>query len=1183
MSDRSRTQSWLGRLVGRAGDEHLPPWRNVSGQSVQATALEALLRTATLEAEAICCGPDVPLHAPESRNVFGVRVATRCPGSAADTVVFAGGMALAGLRVSAVTPFSAGLSSRIRGLADQRTPLVVCVIVQGEDDLDALAGTGIPVAVCQDGAHAVDLALVARRLAESAITPVVVALEPETAREVGTWLLPPEGLVRDLLGSPSDAIEPPTQAQKMLFGESRRRVPRWFDPDRPVLLGAAMPEELRASAEAGRWLYFDADLMAHLDAAGAAFTRFTGREIPAVVLAGTAGSRTVLVAEGRAAAEASRAPSDAAVVGITWRSPFPEDPLRRALARAERVTVLVRPPLRGADTPALARAVRGALPSAAAAPGVAVSGRYDAATVAALLSRQIAPSEGLLWAVPAGVATASSSPRRESLLQRLRRDVPASGSALVTAVSTGSADAPPVESFSSSPPLAVRRMGKLGSTYENVARFWGESAEPLAHREPAAFAPDPYLALGAVPPYTAAFLPSTPRPTMIPVLDPERCTACGNCWTSCPDAAIPVVAGGTAAFLEAAARPGAAANESAAGAQARLRRSFKPVAQKADDILSKAGARRLDSGTLREAWSWYAHRGIADPAEREALGAAFEQIALRVDEFPLVRSDELAPDEKSPAGVLLLGFDPRACRGCGICAAECPERAIAMLPRTPEREESARRTVEFWEEVPDTPGPVVHRAEENPRLGPLAAALLTRHAAFAVVGGGEGEAGSGTRLAARQALAVVEAERQKATVVRIEHLTRLEEALRAAVREALADAVNPTDLTKLDDALRGASAKNAPTADLLARMEQAGERPAVDTQRMQRLASAAIEVGALRRVLREGEYGTGRARFGLVVVPAGLPWASHYPANPFGAPAMVASAATASTAALGLIETLVARAVDEARIVRRARLVLEHPSDDPTRQRDIEALAWSALDDDEATACAPVLVLAARSGIHASSLDDMLGTLACDLPVKIVLLDDGPPMAPGGDPVLPALARRRGHVVSTSVAHAAHLAEAVATAVRARVPALVRVLAPSPDEAHGLAADATVSRARDAVGARVAPLVRYDPTAGESFRSRLSLAGNPEPGSLWAADDTGQPRTPGRLAPGGGDAEALDREVAGRWNTLREWAGIATETATPPAVEVKVVEVPVPTPSLNAAWLRQRLLELAGYSKGDRS
>ena len=189
------------------------------------------------------------------------------------------------------------------------------------------------------------------------------------------------------------------------------------------------------------------------------------------------------------------------------------------------------------------------------------------------------------------------------------------------------------------------------------------------------------------------------------------------------------------------------------------------------------------------------------------------------------------------------------------------------------------------------------------------------------------------------------------------------------------------------------------------------------------------------------------------------------------------------------------------------------------------------------------------------------------------------------------------------MAHGAHLAESVSAAVRARVPAFVRVLAPTPSSL-GSAPDATVSRTRDAVRARIAPLVRYDPSGDVAFGLRLSLDGNPEPESPWVSDESGTPWTPARWEEQPRDAEAVDREIARRWATLREWAGLANPFVEPlrerirqelhdeharalAAVREEAAaersEARSAKASLDASWLKQRLLELAGYGKAGRS
>ena len=87
-------------------------------------------------------------------------------------------------------------------------------------------------------------------------------------------------------------------------------------------------------------------------------------------------------------------------------------------------------------------------------------------------------------------------------------------------------------------PVIVRRFETTGSTYDNVARFWGELAQPRSGGETGDPVPDPYLALGAVPACTATFHDMTGRREKAPVINPLLCTGCEICAQVCPQQAI---------------------------------------------------------------------------------------------------------------------------------------------------------------------------------------------------------------------------------------------------------------------------------------------------------------------------------------------------------------------------------------------------------------------------------------------------------------------------------------------------------------------------------------------------------------------------------------------------------------------------------------------------------------------
>jgi len=217
--------------------------------------------------------------------------------------------------------------------------------------------------------------------------------------------------------------------------------------------------------------------------------------------------------------------------------------------------------------------------------------------------------------------------------------------------------------------------------------------------------------------------------------------------------------------------------------------------------------------------------------------------------------------------------------------------------------------------------------------------------------------------------------------------------------------------------------------------------------------------------------------------------------------------------AIGLLRGLLAERVDEARLIRRADLLLEAPADLVARDRDLDALTWRDLTSEELSLCPPILVLGGPDGLAGEELAGLSRLLSCGLPVKVVLLDSCDLPVRGADPVLLALAHRNAFVLSGSVAHPDHLFEGVTAALRFSGPALISIHAPRPGR-HGFAEEATVERARLAVGARVHPLLRYDPAAEGAFGLRLSLAGNPETERPWAAGETQGPLTPAHWAAG---------------------------------------------------------------------
>jgi pyruvate-ferredoxin/flavodoxin oxidoreductase len=702
---------------------------------------------------------------------------------------------------------------------------------------------------------------------------------------------------------------------------------------------------------------------------------------------------------------------------------------------------------------------------------------------------------------------------RELLLFAVAPEFAAAMAALATCLREGSDAArargtlreipasPPAAAADRAVPALLRRIPRARPTHDSLPRFWGEVVQPRQVGGDDGVA-DPLTASGAVPAAASALQPASAA-TTLPAFDPAACSGCGRCWSACPDSAIGATALGAEALLSEASR---IAGTTGAAADA-LRRSHKHLAERLTRKLTTGDAAHahVAGDDWREAWSWLRERLKLDEEAAAASDLAIAATLAVIENLEPVASEPLfgAP-EQAAAGdgaLLVLAIDPDACLGCGLCSAHCPDGALADAERTPERVAEAERRWRTWEGLPDTPGAVVARASAHPDVGPLAGVLLSRHCGRAQLGGGDGEPGSGERLAGRLVTALIEHAAQRRAAELARRLAEAREQLEQKVREGLGEGLTATDFETLQAALGSTGGGRGDLSDFAHRLDALGSRARFDRRALQRTAELANNLARRHRDLVHGCDGLGRARFGVVVARGGAAdWAARYPGHPWFAPLTLAPTAEGVELARGIAHGLVAEHLAALRDLRRAAVELEAPPDLAARLDSIDALAWEDLAAEERAACPPLLLLGDDRALLAEGFEAFTRLLASELPVKVLLLDGRGRLAPGPEPALVAMAHRRAFVLAASPAHPTHLARGVADAMTWPGPALLHLYAASPRR-HGFASNATLERSRLAVESRAHVLLRYDPAAAGVFGLRASLDGNPAPEEIWGEID----------------------------------------------------------------------------------
>ena len=290
------------------------------------------------------------------------------------------GLALAGRRATAFLSGTdiAATQDLLNSAAGKHAPLILhletralaahgATLGSGHESVHLSADAGFFMLFAANVQEAVDFTYIARRVTEESLVPGMVVMDGEqTALAVQDARLLSPDQVSGFLGSAREQIESPTAAQKLLFGETRRRVPAWHDLDEPALTGALFDKDSFALGAVARGPFFDAFVEESLDNSFEQFARRTGRHHEAISRYRLDDAKTVWLAQG-SAIETARVAADrlrkehnikVGVLGIHVLRPFPAATINEALSGCDQVLVLERMDAPLSGEPPLSREVR---------------------------------------------------------------------------------------------------------------------------------------------------------------------------------------------------------------------------------------------------------------------------------------------------------------------------------------------------------------------------------------------------------------------------------------------------------------------------------------------------------------------------------------------------------------------------------------------------------------------------------------------------------------------------------------------------------------------------------------------------------------------------------------------------------------------------------------------------------
>ncbi len=679
----------------------------------------------------------------------------------------------------------------------------------------------------------------------------------------------------------------------------------------------------------------------------------------------------------------------------------------------------------------------------------------------------------------------------------------------------GAPAAPPV-------PVPVRALPAGKAPLSDIQRFWSDTGSLYVRGMGNDNLADPFMALSVVPASTALFRDMSGIRYGHPAWLPENCTACGRCWTVCPDTAIPGLVNSLSEIFNTAIN-----RVFKAGHQpARLQRVVGQVETRVRKAFDAAGAGTAARGLITEAIEAQL-AATTDAGERAELATEFGWLEAALGDFQwaLTRPFYTQRESKSPGsgGLLSVTINPETCKGCAECVAVCEDGALQQVPQTEKSLETLRKRWEVWRDLPTTADEFIRIEDLEQAIGVLDNILLKKEVYLPFTSGDGACLGCSEKTVMRLFTATVEALMQPRVKAHVARLDGLIEALGRRVREAL---VSGLDISHLDVPSGDGEARLS-VAELVRHASETDPgASSVDRAWLARVSTLIRELEALRWRYTEGTTGRGRAAMGILnATGCSSVWGSTFPYNPYPFPWANHLFQDSPSLAMGVFEGHMTKMAAGFRSVREAEIELAGEQASAADRAALENFDWRQFSDEEYALCPPVVTVGGDGAMYDIGFQNLSRMLMSGKPIKVLVLDTQVYSNTGGQACtsgyfgqvsdmatfgkasrgkkeirkelgLLGIMHRTSYVMQSSIAQPSHMIEGFIEGLNSRRPALFTCYTSCQPE-HGIADDAGYSQAKLAVESRAFPLFRYAPDRGSTLADGLELGGNPAPDEDW--------------------------------------------------------------------------------------
>ncbi len=673
-------------------------------------------------------------------------------------------------------------------------------------------------------------------------------------------------------------------------------------------------------------------------------------------------------------------------------------------------------------------------------------------------------------------------------------------------------------------PIMLKRQPEGRGGAADIHRFWEATGSFYSTGKGSDNLVDPFIGMAMIPAVTGVFRDMTQIRFEHPEWIAENCTACGNCYTECPDSAIPGLVSDVADVLNAAVQ-----EIELGGRPTRfLRKASRTIEKKLKGMLDKDGVNV--AALFNQAIE---HTLAEDPAqgeERERLVVEFDLLKGAIGDFKFATTKPYWTNREKKAkgsgGLFSITVNPYTCKGCALCVEVCEDDALKMVTQTAGSIETLRRDWNFWLDLPSTPAKFNRIDDLDEKIGPLETLLLDKHNYSSMACGDGACLGCGEKSAIHLLTGTVTALMQPRVAAYVEKIDGLIVALEKHIRMKLTESVDFTDTDAVLTAVAARQGEDLTLASLSASLLQKKTAEPIDPQWLKWVTQLLEKLKDLRWRYVEGPTGRGRAEMGVAnSTGCTSVWASTYPYNPYPFPWTSHLFQDSPSVAMGLFEGHMAKMAEGFKAVRQAEIELAGGYSAAEQGAFFTHFSWAQFTDEEWRLCPPVVSIGGDGAMYDIGFQNLSRALMAGKPIKVLVVDTQVYSNTGGQACtsgfigqvadmspygkakkgkqesrkemsLIGMAHRTSYVLQGAISNPTHLIEGYIEGLNSRRPALFNVYAVCPPE-HGVGDDRAVEQSKLAVESRAYPLFKYDPDRDVTFSACVSLEGNPDLDKDW--------------------------------------------------------------------------------------